>query len=358
MTIKVKKSDITKNIPHMSHSDGSIRPSNANILNVFDNGEMTPVVIKESTVLGTTSELNLNFFDNPQDAERLNTPNPQKVEVAYLDPDANTFCVQGSVNFVPRCMELTAYHANPSQTFDLADLVRKVMQFMKDKGGMKTLAEKYASRLVDGSILFRNRFADDLRAVISFQNGDAQALEFDCRAEDFGNREGLAVLTRHIETALTDPEQAAFFHPSYKLYGRINYGGEVYPSQELVMGGGKELFRNKIMGERDAAGIHSQKVGNALRTIDTWYSRYSEIKKALPVDPFGPDKSSAKAQRRPNEGETFYEIMAGLDQLYKQLEETGEPSNDAMFFAAMMVRGGVFTLPKAGRTKKDEPEAA
>jgi len=45
--------------------------------------------------------------------------------------------------------------------------------------------------------------------------------------------------------------------------------------------------------------------------------------------------------------------LAGLDQLYEKLKKQDEPDGDAFFFAAMMVRGGVFS-----GSKKAKQEAA
>ncbi len=352
MAIQVQQKALRNNLPPMGNVNGSIRPSNANILNVLENGEMQPVLVKEVSLLGTSSEFNESYYKEDADTERLNTPNPQTVDIAHLEPETDTFCIQGSINFVPQCMGFANCDENKDRAFELADLAAEAMREMKKNGGMAKLARLYAIQLTNGDILFRNKYAQDLRAVVSFQDDGSQQLEFDCRAEDLGSPTGIDALAGYIEKALT--EEGCYFHPVYKIYGRINYGGEVYPSQELEMSNRKKvLFRNKFHNEPNAAGLHSQKIGNAIRTIDTWYSRFNEIGRAIPVDPYGPDKSRAKAVRRPGTGETFYEILAGLDQLSEKLKKQGEPDGDAFFFAAMMVRGGVFS-----GSKKAKQEAA
>jgi len=354
MAIQVRQKDLRNNLPPMGNVNGSIRPSNANILNVFEKREIAPVVIKEVALLGTSSEFNENYYKENADIEKLNTPNPQTVDIAHLEPETDTFCVQGSVNFVPQCMRFANCDENKDRAFDLATMATEVMQEMKKNGGMKELARRYATQLVNGDILFRNKYAEDLEAVVSFQDNGSQELEFDCRAEDFGNPGGIDTLAGYIEKALT--EESCYFHPVYKIYGRINYGGEVYPSQELEMSNRRKkkvLFCNKFRDEPNAAGLHSQKIGNAIRTIDTWYAGFNELGRAIPVDPYGPDKSRAKAVRIPGSGETFYEILAGIDQLFERLKKQGEPDGDALFFAAMMVRGGVFS-----GSKKAKQEAA
>ena len=44
------------------------------------------------------------------------------------------------------------------------------------------------------------------------------------------------------------------------------------------------LNSTRTMGH---AALRDQKIGNALRTIDTWYPRYTEHGRPLPVEPNG-----------------------------------------------------------------------
>lgn len=56
---------------------------------------------------------------------------------------------------------------------------------------------------------------------------------------------------------------------------------EVYPSEELVLDKGKGERSKILYHVNDVAAMHSQKLGNALRTIDTWYPEFDEKKQRL-----------------------------------------------------------------------------
>lgn len=350
---KISTQEINKKMPKMSNIDGSIRPSCANIYNVASKEnsekELRPVVIKKASVLGTSSEYNPKYFDNEED--KLDTPNPQDIEVAFLDPGVNTFCIAGSLRVVSECMNFNCCKPNENNV-DLPAKVSKFMELFRDKQGFFELSKRYVRQLINGDILFRNKYSKNIKVEIRI-NEEKKPIIFDNHVNDqefYGNKEGFEKLVKLFESALTDPH--CFFAPHYKIYGTTNEGGEVYPSQELDMSGnGKILFRNPTMGEPHAAGMHAQKIGNALRTIDDWYSNDANVRK-LPVDPYGPDKKSFKAKRRPGSGKTFYELLARIDELIERLEKSDEPDADCMFFAAMMVRGGVFSGPKEKKEAK------
>lgn len=340
VTVKPTRS----NLPAMANVEGSIRPSHASLYNVFEDGKKEPVLVWKTTVLGTISNHAESFYKgkNEDFDPSQSKNNIQSIETAMLDPDCNRFCISGSVKFLSRCMRLTNFQA--AKNYDkekkgLDQLVVETMALIREYGGFVTLARAYASQLVNGSIAWRNKYAYDLQVHVQWE-GERHI--FDCYAETFGNQEAFDNLAGKIEKALTFSGSDALFIPSYEVVGRINTGGEVYPSQEMATGK-KMLFKHPVKGIANAAGMHAQKIGNALRTIDTWYPEYSSRRYAIPVDPYGPHKAEGRALRVPGSGSSFYEIFAGLEQLLKRMEETKIPDEDALYFAAMMVRGGVFS---------------
>src|SRR5690606_19226259 len=52
---------------------------------------------------------------------------------------------------------------------------------------------------------------------------------------------------------------------------RLGMGQEVFPSQELVMDRGRGDKSKTLYAVDGVAAMHSQKIGNALRTVDDWY---------------------------------------------------------------------------------------
>lgn len=354
MPVQIKASEVKKKMPKFSNVNGSIRPSCANLYNVYydEDGKeiLSPVVINKAAFLATSSEYNDKYYEKQN--ENLDTPNPKEGnDVAFLDCGVNKFCVKGSLRVVSECLDFSSCQMK-DENVDLPTKITNFMNLFKEKGGFHELADRYTRQLVNGDILFRNKYAQNLKVIVHIN--DNENYIFDDHENDqkfFGNEDGFKRISACFEKALTEP--SGFFTPRYEIYGTTNEGGEVYPSQELNMGGKKkELFRHKTMGEPNAAGIHSQKVGNALRTIDDWYTDEGNARK-IPVDPYGPDKRTLKAKRRPGSGYTFYEILTGLEQLIARLEKLETPDGDCLFFGAMMVRGGVFNGNKDSKDSKN-----
>ena len=77
----------------------------------------------------------------------------------------------------------------------------------------------------------------------------------------------LLELTQAIEQGLSG-SAFALFNVEAQVY--LGNGQEVFPSQELVLDSNSK--KSKVLYQvNEIAAIHSQKIGNALRTIDTWY---------------------------------------------------------------------------------------
>jgi len=84
--------------------------------------------------------------------------------------------------------------------------------------------------------------------------------------------------------------------------------------------------------------MHSQKIGNALRTIDTWYLDAERADLGpIAVEPYGSVTSQGKAYRQPKERADFYTL---LDRwvLANQPPEAG----NRHYVMATLIRGGVF----------------
>jgi len=84
------------------------------------------------------------------------------------------------------------------------------------------------------------------------------------------------------------------------------------------------------------AGMHSQKIGNALRTIDTWHSEAENLG-PIAVEPYGSVTTHGRAYRQPKDKLDFYTL---LDRW--ALRDEVPPVEQQHFVMAMLVRGGVF----------------
>ena len=124
-----------------------------------------------------------------------------------------------------------------------------------------------------------------------------------------------------------------------QAFARMGDAQEVYPSQELILDrGDKKGQKSKTLYVVDGvAGMHSQKIGNALRTIDTWYPTEEGMIGPIAVEPYGSVTSEGKAYRQPKAKADFYNL---LDNWVLKGQAPGE--GDQHYVMATLVRGGVF----------------
>lgn len=264
-----------------------------------------PVSIKEKSVRGTIS----NRLKNPEktdpaklDAE-IEKANLQRVDSAALDEDCDTLVVTWSCKVLP-------FSGKPSvcndQDYQQA-LVSTVQDYL-DNQGVGELARRYATNIANARWLWRNRVgAESIIVNVSCDiDGTKQNFEFDAKSislKDFNTDDSkINELAGLIEKGLNDD---AFIILYVKATAIIGYGQEVYPSQELVLDTGKtkskELYQ--INGK---AGMHSQKVSNAIRTIDDWYP---DAEFPIAVEPYGAVTTLGAAFRQPKAKMDFYSLF-------------------------------------------------
>ena len=84
--------------------------------------------------------------------------------------------------------------------------------------------------------------------------------------------------------------------------------------------------------------MHSQKIGNAIRTIDTWYPEFETANVGpIAVEPYGAVTNLGKAYRTPKDKADFYSLFDKW-----ALGEKLANKNEEHYVMAVLVRGGVF----------------
>ena len=127
-------------------------------------------------------------------------------------------------------------------------------------------------------------------------------------------------LVEQIELALAG--KIPYLLLEVTAFAKIGKGQDVYPSEELILDKGKGRKSKVLYEVNGTAAMHSQKLGNAIRTIDTWYSDYETENGVGPisVEPYGAVTNLGK-----------YSLGADFD------------SPEAVHYVmAMLIRGGVF----------------
>ncbi|MBI2277554.1 MAG: type I-F CRISPR-associated protein Csy3 [Dechloromonas sp.] len=306
------------------------------------NGEKwSAITVREKSVRGTISN---RLSTKDQDPAKLDasiqSPNLQTVDVATLPNDADTLRVRFTLRVLGGAGTPSACNNADYQI----KLQSTVQHYAKDVG-FAELARRYASNLANGRFLWRNRMgAEQIEVQIrQLAQGDAaQSWNFD--ALNFPLRDfetdtpALGELAKAIEQGLAGQAHALL---EIVAYVRVGDGQEVYPSQELILDrGDKKGQKSKtlyVVG--NVAGIHSQKIGNALRTIDTWYPNDEEGSNIGPiaVEPYGSVTSQGKAYRQPKQKADFYNLLDN----WVLKDQTPEAGNQH-YVMATLIRGGVF----------------
>jgi len=121
-------------------------------------------------------------------------------------------------------------------------------------------------------------------------------------------------------------------------FARVGAGQEVFPSQELVLDRSRGDKSKTLYDVDSVAAMHSQKIGNALRTVDTWYPADNEQELGpIAVEPYGSVTTQGTAYRQPKAKVDFYNLLDNW--ILKDEKPTPEQQH---FVMATLIRGGVF----------------
>ncbi|RJT47047.1 type I-F CRISPR-associated protein Csy3 [Rahnella woolbedingensis] len=295
----------------------------------------TPVEVKEKAVRGTISNRMKNGIATDSgklDAE-IQKPNLQRVDVAALPFDADTL----KLRFTLRVLgNLSSPSVCNDQDYQAA--LAAVIDGYRQEHGFSTLAARYAENLANGRFLWRNRIGAEGIAVHVTHNNHCWIFEADgYNLREFSKPAGdLAALAAVIEEGLSG--NASVFL-SVEAFARLGAGQEVFPSQELVLDSSRDSKKSKILYQTGGvAALHSQKIGNALRTVDDWYPQASEFELGpIAVEPYGSVTSKGRAYRQPGQKVDFYTLLDNWVTKDKKPD-----AGQQHYVMATLIRGGVF----------------
>jgi len=230
-------------------------------------------------------------------------------------------------------------------------IVEKVTTFIKSEG-IDELAYRYAYNIANGRFLWRNRVGAEQVEIIAKHKDDEEPLTFnayDFSLNDFDKNRGhpsLQKLTDLIKEGLLGDDET-FVLVVVDAYVKLGKGQHVYPSQEMNMGEKKK----KLFQLNKCAAMHNVKIGNAIRTIDSWYGEQmlikaegkdktdivdiaSRKKSPIAIEPYGSVTQHGRAYRHTNID--LYTLMKGWVNNYEVEEDQQK------FVVANLIRGGVF----------------
>lgn len=310
-----------------------------------DKSEETPLKLREKSVRGTISNRfnktdSKAFLDDPMKLDaKVESPNLQRVDACALEPEQDTLKLHFTLKVLGGITQPSACNnALFKQSYSAA------AKTYIDKRGFTELATRYATNIANARFLWRNRVgAEKIEVQVRAsnktvnQNWKFDAAQFHLREFDSSNTavNELAALIANVLASEDD-----FLLLDVNCYVQVGYAQEVYPSEELVLDKGKGEKSKILYDVNDIAAMHSQKIGNALRTIDTWYPDFSDQEQSagpIAIEPYGAVTNLGRAYRTPKNKQdfyTFFDAWARGEQLTRV--------EDEHYVMAVLVRGGVF----------------
>jgi CRISPR-associated protein Csy3 len=304
-----------------------------------DANTWAPIAIREKYVRGTISNrLSKKESDPAKLDAQIEKPNLQSVDVATMPVDSDTLLVNFTLKILggvgtPSACNNSEYQAR----------LCEVVQSYTEGTGFGELARRYAVCLANARFLWRNRLGSEAVQVrISHvEDGEAKtSWEFDSLTfslRDFevpqGAAGGIEELSAVVKDGFSGGKPVIL---NVQAFARVGAGQEVFPSQELSLERGKGDKSKTLYHVEGVAGMHSQKIGNALRTIDDWHPLAEEVG-PIAVEPYGSVTTIGRACRQPKMGVDFYSLLD------KWVCKDKAPDTEGQHFVmATLIRGGVF----------------
>jgi CRISPR-associated protein Csy3 len=305
------------------------------------NESWQPVSIQGKSVRGTISnrmKIKVKEGEKKHDPAKLDAeidvPNLQTVDVAALPFDADTLRVSFSLRVLGNLSQPSACNNQ-----DYQNALATVIDGYAQEHGFRELAARYAANLANGRFLWRNRVGAEAVAVRvrQMQGGkETRVWTFDGLGFDLRNFAApTAELKSLAEVIASGLSGSTFVLLEVEGFVRLGAGQEVFPSQELILD--KSSSKSKTLYQvSGVAAMHSQKIGNALRTIDTWHPAAEEIG-PIAVEPYGSVTNRGKAYRQPGDKMDFYSIFDAW-----MVNNKVPPVEQQHYVMAVLIRGGVF----------------
>ena len=302
---------------------------------------ITPLKLKEKSVRGTISNrLKAAIKGDPAKLNaEVEKANLQRVDACSLGTEQDTLKLHFSLKVLGGIEKPSACNnAGFRQSYATAAKAYRASE------GFRELARRYALNIASARFLWRNRVgAESIEVVVNALNkGSEQEWTFDSRK----------FTTRNFDTDDTQVNQLAsliakalaseddFLILDINCFAKVGIAQEVYPSEELVLDKGKGEKSKILYAVEDIAAMHSQKLGNALRTIDTWYPAFNDIEESagpIAVEPYGAVTNLGRAYRTPKDKQDFYTFFDNWARGVKL-----DRIEDEHYVMAVLVRGGVF----------------
>lgn len=326
--------------------------------NLHKDGGISPLTVIRHGLRGTQ-----NINGKKKNGAEAEVANVQITESAKSAADASAALVRFSMSFVP--LSKAIFSCAGEGAPDLRKAIEDFLGRAYQSEGLRNVANRYARNILGGRWLWRNRvLASALSVSVSVDEEKTPRFSQDALStsqKDFNDfNESELALGALIQEAL-EGSSAYRFHVDARVDFGFTGAVEVFPSQNFVQSSPKGFSRPlykvdvvrpkgqanaqdfedvRVMGQ---AALRDQKIGNALRTIDTWYSEYAIHGQPIPVEPTGANLDSNKFFRE--KGDSSFKILCGVSGL-------DPDSDEGRFLIASLIRGGVYGESNKSDDKK------
>jgi CRISPR-associated protein Csy3 len=307
----------------------------------------SPLQLVEKSVRGTISNRLKSAVAN--DPMKLNAevekPNLQRVDSCALSEDQDTLKLHFTLKVLGGIHEPSACNSP-----EFLHRYQKVVANYIETEHFEELGKRYATNLANARFLWRNRVgAEKIEVHITDLTSEEKttwifdAKKYPLRDFDIEDKQTLELGKRIAETLSS---QEDFVILDIVCYAKVGKAQEVYPSEELILDKGQGKKSKVLYNVDGIAAMHSQKLGNALRTIDTWYPDFVEEQRPIAIEPYGAVTNLGRAFRNPKNKEDFFtlfdRLIAGADTNDSLIGDDGLEKSQRDYVMAVLVRGGVF----------------
>lgn len=300
-----------------------------------------PIPLQHKDIRGTISNYNTKLL-------KIEKANLQSIDIASIPFGSDTLRLEftmkilGNIGIPNTCNE---------QNYQGA-LSQKVESYIKETN-CRELALRYAENIANGRFLWRNRLgAEEIEVKVSQIINDQPTKTWVFRGYDYS----LKAFSGSEDTKIQELAQLiqqgfceqSFIFLKIEAFARVGQGQEVFPSQEFIRDSGKQEYKkSKVLYiVEGTAALHSQKIGNAIRTIDTWYPSEEEVF-PIPIEPYGTVTNRSIAYRAPQAKADFYSLLNKW-----VIKDDSLTLNDQHYVVACLIRGGVFSMEKESNKEK------
>lgn len=269
------------------------------------------------------------------DEEKIQ-PNIVWGDDASIPHDMDTLKVTFTVKFLGNIDQAVA-NSRP----EFLDKLQQAYQNYQQQVTLLPLAKRYVQNLANGRFLWRNRVgAEQIEVTITDTENRDKSWTFDAynvALQDFDQQDAkLDELAQYVANSFSTGKYLLL---KVEAFAKVGLGQRVFPSQEMrdKDKDNKSKFLYQIKTPTGlCAGMHSEKIGNAIRTIDTWYVAEDNqlMKPAIAIEPYGSVPTQGKAYRTSKTD--LYSLMV------KFINNEEMSDDEKHFVVANLIRGGVF----------------